>query len=41
MDVLILNSSEYKLIDIILDVDRFRLYKPVQTGSLEANVSES
>ena len=29
------NSPEYKLIAIILDIDIFKLYKPVQTGSLE------
>ena len=28
------NSSEYKLVAIILDIAKFRLYKPVQTFSL-------
>ena len=29
------NSPEYKLVAIILDVAKFRLYKPVQTVSPE------
>ena len=29
------NSPEYKLVTIILDVAKFRLYKPVQTVSSE------
>ena len=29
------NSPEYKLVAIILDVAKFRLYKPVQTISPE------
>ena len=29
------NSSEYKLVAIILDAAKFRLYKPVQTVSAE------
>ena len=34
-NMFISNSLEYKLIAIILDIARFKLYKPVQTKSLE------
>ena len=35
MKVLISKSPEYKPIAIILEIARFRLYRLVQTGSLE------